>query len=106
MNKDMRLNENFVYGPVIKVSGQNTPFLKPVNVEITYSKKDVTKIREDFLPVKSNKKFTTEYGLLLRSQKGKESKEWENLNESEDVNVERPRLDQLKFLFSVKHFCK
>lgn len=102
----MRLNENLVYGPVIKVSGQSDPFLKPVDVELTYSHRDVTNISEEFLPVESNMKFTTKYGLLLQSLEEEESKEWENLNKDNDVHVERLRKDQLKFSFSVKHFSE
>ena len=106
MNKYSRLNENFVYGPVIKVSGQRVPFLKPVDVELTYSNKDVTNISTDILPVRRKTNFTTEFGFLRRSQKKKECKEWENLNEINDVWVERPRKDQLKFSFFIKHFCE
>ncbi|XP_028409879.1 uncharacterized protein LOC114532546 isoform X2 [Dendronephthya gigantea] len=102
LNKDMRLNENLVCGPVIRVSGQKVLFLNPVDVELTYSHEDVTNISEEFLPVKSKIKFTTKYGLLLRSKKVEEK--WEKLNESIDVHVERLRKDQLKFSFAVKHF--
>ena len=107
LNKDVHLDKNLVCAPVIKVSGQTTPFLKAVNVELTYSNDDVANIDEEFLPVGNKFKFTTGYGLLLRSQKKTQSKsECQTLNENNDVFIERPRKDQLKFSFSLKHFCK
>ena len=107
-NKDVYLDKNpVVRAPVIKVSGQIAPFSKAVNVELIYSNNDVLKITGEFLPVGNSIKFTIAYGLLLHSRKDAESKpKWENLNESSDVYIERPRKDQLKFSFSVKHFCK
>ena len=92
---------------MIKVSGQTTPFLEAVHVEITYSNSDVVNIEEEFLPVGSKTNFTTKYGLLLRSQKETAStSKHQALNESNDVFIKRPRKDQLKFSFSLKHFCK
>ena len=104
----MHLDKNHVVrAPVIRVSGQTAPFLKAVDVQLTYSSDDVLNIIEEFLPVGNAIKFTTEYGLLLHSRKDAESKtKWENLNENSDVYIERPRKDQLKFSFSVKHFCE
>ena len=92
---------------MIKVSGQTTPFLEAVHVELTYSNSDVVNIEEEFLPVDSKTNFTTKYGLLLRSEKETSStSKHQALNESNDVFIERPRKDQLKFSFSLKHFCK
>ena len=92
--------------PIIKVSGQKTPFLKAVDIELTYCHSDVGSIEEEFLPVGKRVKFTTEYGLLLHCHKETESKsDWQALNESNDVYIERSRKDQLKFSFSVEHFC-
>ena len=89
------------------VSGQTTPFLEAVHVELTYSNSDVVNIEEEFLPVDSKTNFTTKYGLLLRSEKETSStSKHQALNESNDVFIERPRKDQLKFTFSLKHFCK
>jgi hypothetical protein len=107
-NEDMHCDENLVVrAPVIKVSGQKAPFLKAVDVELTYSNNDVLNIAEEFLPVGNSIKFTTDYGVLLHGRKDHESKtKWDNLNESEDVYIERPRKNQLKFSFSVKHFCE
>jgi hypothetical protein len=91
---------------MIKVSGQKTPFLEAVDIELIYSHSDVGSIDEEFLPVGKRVKFTTEYGLLLRSHKETGSKSnWQALNDSDDVYIERPRKDQLKFSFSVEHFC-
>ena len=88
---------------MIKVTGQTTSFLKAVDVELTYSNNDIADIEEEFLPVGNKSEFTNEYGLMLRSQKSKS--ECETLNGS-NMYIDRPRNDQLKFLFSVKHFCK
>ena len=89
---------------MIKVTGQTTPFLKAVDVELTYSNDDVANVKDEFLPIGEKKKFSTELGLLIRKKK-KESK-CQKLNESTEVFIERPRNDQLKFLFSLNHFCK
>ena len=107
LNKGVHLDENLVCAPVIKVSGQTTPFLEAVHVELTYSNSDVVNIEEEFLPVGSKINFTTKYGLLLRSQKEiPSSSKHQALNDSNDVFIERPRKDQLKFSFSLKHSCK
>ena len=106
--KDARSDKNIVYGPVIQVIGHKTLFLKPVHVELTYSHSDVENIDEDFLPVGKKVQFTTKYGLLRRFEDSVTSKTKEfNLNERDQVCfIERPRKDQLKFLFSVEHFSK
>ena len=107
VKKDIRLDKNIVCAPVIRVSGQTTPFLKAVGVELTYSHNDVANIKEEFLSVGKTIQFTTNYGLLLRSQEENESvTKWLNLNESNKVYIERPRKDQLKFSFSVEHFSE
>ena len=107
LNKDIRLNKSLVYPPIIRVSGQTTPFLKAVEVELTYYHSDVVNIEENFLPVGTTTQFTTEYGMLLHNHKETESKyNWQALNESNDVSIERLRKDQLKFSFSVKHFSE
>ena len=105
VNKDIRLNKSLVCAPVVRVSGQKTSFLKAVDVELTYSHSDVANIEEEFLPVGKTIQFTTEYGLLLRIHNETESNpNWQALNKSNDVSIERSRQDQLKFSFSVKHF--
>ena len=102
---DVPSDKNMVCGPVIKISGQTTPFLKAVNVELTYSHTKVAQIEEDFLPVGNKIKFTTEHGLLLRSHKETQTKSsWQALNEGNDVYIERSRKDQVKFSFLVNHF--
>ena len=103
VNKDIRLNKNLVCAPVIRVSGEKTSFLKPVDVELTYSHSDVVNIEEEFLPVGKMIQFTTEYGLLLRNHNKTESQpNWQALNKSKDASIERSRKDQIKFSFSVK----
>ena len=109
VNKNVHLDKSLVYAPVIKVSGQTSPFLAPVNVELTYSNDDVADINENFLPVGEKIKYTTDYGLLIRSQKGTESKsKCQALNEAMNNNVyiERPEKDKLKLSFSLTKFCK
>ena len=107
LNKDVYLDKILVCAPVIKVSGQTTPFLEAVHVELTYSNSDVINIEEEFLPVGNKINFTTKYGLLLRSQKETQStSKCETLNESNDVFIERLRKDQLKFSFPLKSCCK
>ncbi len=107
LNNDIHLDKNLVCAPVIEVTGQTTPFLRAVDVELTYSNKDVANIDEEFLPVGNKFKFTTGYGLLLRSHDLIESKsECETWNENNDAFIERPRIDQLKFSFSLRHFSK
>jgi hypothetical protein len=107
LKKEVYLDKNLVCAPVIKVSGQTTPFLKAVYVDLTYSNNDVANIEEGFLPVGDSITFSTEYGLLLRSRKETESRsKCQTLNESNDVYIERLRKDQLKFSFSLKQFCK
>ena len=107
-NKDIRFDENnFLRAPLIRVSGKTTSFLEPVNVELTYSHIDVISIEEEFLTVGKKIKFTTEYGILLHSEKETRSTfTFETLNETNNVYIERPRKDQLKFWFSVKHFSE
>ena len=107
LNKNVHLDKNLVCAPVIKVSGQTAPFLEAVHVELTYSNSDVVNIEEEFLPDGSKINFTTKYGLLLRSQKETPStSKCKTLNDSNDVFIERPRKDQLKFSFSLKYSCK
>ncbi len=107
LNKDIRLDKSLVYAPIIRISGQTTPFLKVVDVELTYSHSDVVNIEEEFLPVGKTIQFTTDYGLLMRSQEETKSiTKCVNLNESNDVYIKRPRKDQLKFSFSVEHFSE
>ena len=107
LNKDVYLDRNLICAPVIKVSGQTTPFLEVVHVELTYSNSDVINIEEEFLPVGNKINFTTKYGLLLRSQKETQStSKCETLNESNDVFIERLGKDQLKFSFSLESCCK
>jgi hypothetical protein len=107
LKEEICLDKNLVCAPVIRVSGQTTPFLKAVGVELTYSHSDVVNIEKEFLPVGKRVKFTNEYGLLLRCHKETESKsDWQALNESNDVYIERSRKDQLKFSFSVEHFSE
>ena len=104
-NKDVHFDKNLVVrAPVIKVSGQKAPFLKDVEVKLTYSDNDVLTIADEFLPIGKLIKFSTKNGLLLHSRKEESKTKWENLNGSSDVYIERPRKDQLKFSFSVKHF--
>jgi hypothetical protein len=90
------------------VSGQTNPFLKPINVVLTYSNPKCADIAEEFLPVGKKSTFTTKYGLLVHSQKEFESKtSLEALNENGDqVFIERLRKDQVKFSFSVNHVCR
>ena len=107
LKKDVRLNKSLVCAPVLGVSGQKAPFLHDVDVELTYSHNDVVNIEEEFLPVGKNVKFTTEYGLLLRSNRDVEfGTEWCNLNEGIDVYIERLSENKLKFSFSLRHFCE
>ena len=107
-NKDLALNEeNILRAPLIRVSGQTTPFLKSVDVELTYSHSDLVAIEEKFLPVGKRTPFTAEYGLLLHSQKNPRlTSKCETLNETDNVYIERPKMDQLKFFFSVGHFSE
>ena len=107
LNKDVYLDKNLVCAPVIKVSGQTTPFLEAVHVELTYSNTDIINIEEEFLPVGNKINLTTKYGLLLRSQNETQStSKCQTLNESNDVYTERQRKDQLKFSFPLKSCCK
>ena len=107
LNKDVYLDRNLICAPVINVSGQTTPFLEAVHVELTYSNSDVVNIEEEFLPVGNQINFTTKYGLLLRSQKETQStSKCEKLNESNDVFIERLRKNQLKFSFPLESCCK
>ena len=103
--EDVRLNKSLVCGPVIRVSGRTSPFLKEVDVELTYSHSDVVNIKEEFLPVSRKAiQFTIKYGLLMRSDDATESTE--NLNESNSVYIQRTRKNQLKFSYSVDHFSE
>ena len=107
VNKKIRSNKSVVCAPVVRVSGQTASFLKPVDVELTYSHSDVANIEEEFLPVGKTIKLTTEYGFLLHEHNKPESTpEWQVLNGSNDVSIERSRKDQFKFSFSVKHFSE
>ena len=107
LKKDVRLDKSLVCAPVIRVSGQKTDFLRAVDVELTYSHSDVVNIEEEFVPVGKPVKFTTKYGLLLRSHKGDEfGSEWFNLNKDIDVRIERPSKDRLKFSFPLRHFSE
>ena len=107
-SKHILLNEeNILRAPLIRISGQTTPFLKSVDVELAYSHSDLVAIEEEFLPVGKRTPYTTEYGLLLHSQKSpKLTSKCEALNETDNVYIERPKMDQLKFFFSVGHFSE
>ena len=107
VNKEIILNKSLVCAPIIRVSGQTTPFLKAVGVELTYSHSDVANIEEEFLPVGKTTKFTTDFGLLLQNhnETGPKSN-WQALNKSNDVSIKRTGMEQLKFSFSVKHFSE
>ena len=106
-NKGIPLHEESLRAPLIRVSGQTTSFLKSVDVELTYSHSDVINIEEEFLPVGKRIRFTSEHGLLLQSEKKTNSTfTFQTLNETNDVYIERPRKDQLRFLFSVEHFSE
>ncbi|XP_028398817.1 uncharacterized protein LOC114522346 [Dendronephthya gigantea] len=105
VNTDAYRDQNLIRGPVIKVSGQKVPFLKPVEVELTYSHCDVANIDEDVLPVGTKTKMTAMYGFLLHKHKVTDSElRSEIINETNEVYIERQRKDQLRFFFSVQHF--
>ena len=106
-NKDIPLNKENLRAPLIRVSGQTTSFLKSVDVELTYSHSDVIAIEEEFLPVGKKIPFTNEYGLLFHSKENpKLTSKCETLNEANNAYIERPKKNQLKFLFSVEHFSE
>jgi hypothetical protein len=97
-------NDELIQFPVLKVSGQDKPFLEPVEVVLGYSCADVADLDEKFIPVGEKLPFTSKYGVLLHSHNNFEgNKTWEN---AETVVIERSRKDRLEISFCVKHFCK
>ena len=101
------LNDGLICFPAIGVSGQDKPFLKPVEVEFVYSTIDVASLDEDLLPVGEEQPFTSKYGALLRSQKDSQGNQtWENVNNDATATIQRIQKDRLKISFSVEHFCK
>ena len=105
LKKEIPFGRNIVCCPVIKVSGQTTPFLEAVNVELTYSNTKFREMTEEFLPVQNKIKFAAKFGLLLHSNEEFESKpSCQTLNKGDGVFIERSRIDQVKFSFSVNHF--
>ena len=97
--------ETAVHLTLLCLVEQKTSFLKAVDVELTYSHSEVANVEDEFLPVGKTIQFTTEYGLLLRNHNEPKSQpNWQAMNKSNDVSIERSRKDQLKFSFSVKLF--
>jgi hypothetical protein len=99
VNKEISLNKSLVCAPVIRVSERAISFLKGVDVELTYSHSDIASIEEEFLPVGKKTKFTSDYGLLFHGN-------WQALNESDDIFIERSGKNQLKFSFSIRYFLQ
>ena len=101
------LNKDLVCFPVIKVSGQEKPFLKLVNVELVYCHEDVAYMNDEFFPVGSKFPFSSKYGVLLRSHKDSHNTdEWESTKDDVNAMIERMQKNRLKITFSVDHFCK
>ena len=94
--------------PTLDISGQDKPFLRPVEVQLSYSSDGVANLDEKFLPVGVKPQtFSSKYGILLRNHKNTESKPaWETINESSDAIIERCQKNRIKISFSVKHFCR
>ena len=101
------LNEDLVCFPVIKVSGQEKPFLKLVDVELVYCHKDIADMNEEFLPVGMKFPFSSKYGVLLRSHKDyHNTHKRRSTEDAVNAMVERLTKYKLKMTFSVEHFSK
>ena len=101
---DTWLSTDLVHPPIISVSGRETPFLKPVDVEFVYSGDDVRDINEEFFPVGTKVPFSSKYGVMLRSHK--ESQNWRSVKDDVVAQMERIEKACLKVTVSIQHFCK
>ena len=101
------LNEDLVCFPVIKVSGQEKPFLKLVDVELVYCHEDIADMNEEFFPVGMKFPFSSKYGVLLRNHKDSHNTyKWRSAEDAVNAKVERLRKNKLKMTFSVEHFSE
>ena len=101
------LNEDLVCFPVIKVSGQEKPFLKLVDVELVYCHEDIADMNEEFFPVGKNFRFSSKYGVLLRRHKDSyNTHKWKSAEDAVNAMVERLTKYKLKMTFSVEHFSQ
>ena len=101
------LNDQLISFPVIKVSGQEKPFLNPVKVELDYSTVDVAAVDEEFLPVGKKLLLSSKYGVLLRNHKDSLGEQtWRSITDDRSARIERTQKDRLRISFSVMHFCK
>ena len=107
LDVSMSPNDQLIQFPVLKVSGQDKPFLEPVEVLLGYSCPAVEELDEEFLPVDKKLPFTSKHGVLLRSHNNSEgNKTWENVHDIETAMIERSRKDRLEISFRVYHFCE
>ena len=101
---DTWLNKDLVHPPIMKVSGRETPFLKPVDVELVYSGDDVRDINKEFFPIGAKLPFSSKHGVMLRSHK--KSQNWRSVKDDVIAQMERIEKDCLKVTFSTLHFSK
>lgn len=101
------LNEDLICFPIIKVSGQEKPFLTLVDVELIYSHDDVADLNETFFPIGQTFPFSDKYGVLLRNHKDSQAKhKWKKAKDDKNAEITRMQKNTLKITFSVEHFCK
>ena len=93
--------------PVIRVSGQDKPFLKPAEVELCYCSAGVANLDERFLPVGKTLSFFPKYGVLLRKDEDSQGKQtWKNWTDDVNAALERTQKDRIRINFSVEHFSE
>jgi hypothetical protein len=107
LDVSMSPNDHRIQFPILNVSGQDKPFLEPVEVVLGYSCAAIEKLDEEFFPVDKKLPFRSKHGILLRSHTNSEGKNtWENVQDDETAVIERSRKDRLEISFCVYHFCK
>ena len=96
-----------VFFPVIEVSGRHKPFLQPVKVELTYSHHSLAEMDANLPPVGHKEHFTSKNGVLLQTQKDSLGRPT-CASTADDVEamILRIKEDQVKIIYSVKHFCR
>lgn len=102
-----RIRDELICLPVVKVSGQQKEFLKPVVVEIDYCTERVNNVDEKFIPVGQTLSFNSQYGVMLQSYKEIPGQfKWKNLADGESSTIYRVQKDKIRITYAVKHFCR
>ena len=93
--------------PVVRVTGQDKYFFKPVEVKLNYCNETVNEIDEKFFPVGKTSPLNSDFGRILQSYKDAQDQyKWQNVNVATGATIQRIKKDLVQLTFSVKHFCR